>query len=122
MAQAFEEWLEQTDSMRSAIESHAESPLPADASERHAEIELAIKMQNDAELMLADCEFFLTRETEKAMLCIRENFPDYTAKEREVSIRAHVSGLQRIADKLAASGRTMKSRLYAAMNANRSNI
>jgi len=113
---SFDEWLEQTDGIRAKLEAHSATPLPVDAGERHMELEKSIAYEDYAAVLVADIEFYVTMETEKAYMNLR---PDLTAKTGEVIVKAKVASLVRLKAKIAATAKTMHSRMIASMSENR---
>ena len=114
------EWLEATQSRRTELLAYAKSPLPVDISERHADLDMAIRAEDDLGQLLSDAESFLAQYTAQAVLAMREKYSDLSAKERELMIKAEVKDIRRVVDGIDVTSRTVKSRIFAILNANRS--
>lgn len=116
----FLEWLDSTDNLRACLMDYAKSPLPADASERHADMDRAIQNGDDAGRLVADAEGYLIQAIAQAVMEARRLHPDLNSKEREAIVKDSVRHVQRLVDGLAVTDRSIKSRQFAMMNAGRS--
>lgn len=113
------EWLTATGERRGELETYAKSPLPRDASERHADIETAIQSADDSGRLLADLESYLSQAKAQAMFSALEKYPDLNARERDLVIRSEVRAIKRIVDGMHVTDRTIKDRIFSSLNANR---
>lgn len=118
----FEEWVESTQHRRDELDAYGRSPLPADVSERHQDIENAIRNCDDISRIKADAESLLSQAKAQAMFAAMRNHPDFTAKEREIVIKDSIRGLQRLVDGISVTHQTIKSRIFASLNANRAGL
>lgn len=114
------EWLEQTRARREELDAYGRSPLPTDAGERHMDLEAAIQNGDDAGRLRADAESFLSQYLAQAVMKFSQRRDEFTADERKALVRDSVRDIQRLVDGLTVTERTIKSRIFAAMNANRS--
>lgn len=88
--------------------------------DRDHSLDFIIQAESDSANLLIDGELFLTQAQAQAVLSIRDKYPDLTSRERGVMERAEVAKLQRVVDGLQVVARTLASRRFATMNANRS--
>lgn len=116
----FVEWLEATETLRGSLMEYAKSPLPADPGERHMDMDKAIQNGDDSGRLLADAEGYLIQAIAQAVMEARRLHPDLNAKEREAIVKDAVRGIQRVVDGIAVTDRSIKSRIFAMMNAARS--
>jgi hypothetical protein len=115
-----EEWLEQTEAQRTKLYEYGRSALATEAGERHLDMDKAIQNADDAGRLRADAESFLSQALAKAVLKYSAKRDEFTAEERNKLVRNEVRDIQRLVDGLAVTERTIKNRIYAVMNANRS--
>jgi len=115
-----ESWLESTQTRRDGLDSFAVSAMPV-FEFRERDIEKAIAWGHDAGKLLADAEEFLTKAKAQAMYSALAD-ERLSAKDRDLSIRSSVSGIQRLVDGLGVCNRTIQNRIYATMNARRSTL
>jgi hypothetical protein len=80
----------------------------------------AIQNADDCGRLLADAESFLSQAKAKAVLAMIDDYGDLTARDREILVKNEVRGVQRLVDGIAVTERTIRSRLFSSMNANRS--
>ncbi len=111
------EWLSSTQERRDDLDTYSRSPIPTD---RSADTDKAIENAHDAGNLLADAECYLAFEKDKELLTLLEK--DLTSKDREVFLKSHVRGIQKVVDKLAVTVRSINARPYILMNANRSRL
>ena len=116
----FEDWLEQTQKKRDELAEYGRSPLPADASERHHDLDRSIQFSDDASRLLADADSYLSQADALAVFQARDKHPDLTAGERRVIAKNAVRDIQRLVAGLETTNRTIKSRIITNLNANRS--
>ena len=114
------EWLTQTQTRRDELAEYGASPLPLEAGERHMDLEKAIQNGDDAGRLLADIQSFLTQATAQAVLDVRSSFDQLGADERKLLVKNKVRDIQRIADGLAVTQSSIRSRIFSTLNANRS--
>ncbi len=114
------EWLEQTQEHRDCLANYGRSPMTTDAGERQLDIDKAIQNSDEIGRLKADADAFLTQHTAQAWLEVCKKYEEHPAKVREILVRDRVRDLQRIVDGIEITERTIKNRIYAAMNANRS--
>lgn len=119
MNKEFLDWLTQTQAKRDSLCEYGLSQVPQDGIERGQDMDRAISMCDNACRLLADAESFLTHAKAQAVLSIKEKYPDFTARERERLEADTVKDVQRIYDGLEITTRTIKSRIFSAMNKNR---
>lgn len=113
-------WLEQTESKRNELYDYGRSPLPCDIGERHNDIERAIQNSDDAKRLQSEAESYLTQARAQALFAVLHEYPDLSAKDREIVIKDRVRDLQRLVDGLTTTSRTIRDRIYSTLNANRS--
>ena len=116
----FEEWLVKYNPRMAALYAYAKSPLPNDIGERHVDIEKGIHMGDEAGRLLADADSYLTNRTAQAILTCRDLNPDLNADERRAMVKDAVRKEKRLVDGLEVTAQTIKDRIYAHLNANRS--
>ena len=116
------EWLTSTQERRDELDAYGKSPLPADAGERHADIEKAIQSADDSGRLLADAESYLTQAEALAVFSVRKDHPEITAREREIVARAVVRDVQRLVEGVRTTNRTINQRIFVIQNANRSRL
>lgn len=116
----FESWLEQTQAKRDELAEYGRSPMNTDAGERILDMDKAIQNSDDAGRLRADAEAYLTQYMAQAWLEVCKKYEDHPAKVREVLVKDRVRDIQRIVDGISITERTIKNRIYAAMNQNRS--
>lgn len=116
------EWLTSTQEKREELDTFGKSALPADAGERHVDMELSIQHSDDAGRLLADAKSYLTQAYAQAMFAARKEHPDLTAKEREIVIEDSVRHVQRLIDGICVTVKTLNNRIYTMMNQNRSKL
>jgi hypothetical protein len=108
-----EEWLTSTAEKREALFAYAKSEPPIDQDE-------AIQNEAEAAILRADAEWYLTQETARQTLLVAKEYDALSADERRVMVKAKVADIKRLVDSLAVVVQTIKSRVYSAMNQNRS--
>ena len=113
------EWLEKNSALMGKLIEHIKSPMPDSFESRLNEVESDIKLKDEAERLLADCETFLTQETARAILEVRSKHPDLNSEERKAFVKLSVRDVQRIHDGIEVSCRGIKDRMIACLNANR---
>jgi len=118
---SFPDWLTSTQEVRDALDAFARSTLPADASERHADMDKSIQSADDAGRLLADSESYLSLAKAQALMALLQR-DDLNAKDRDTLLRSDVRGVQRIVDGLAVTERSIRNRIFVGMNANRSRL
>lgn len=118
----FEDWLSQTQQRRDELDAYARSPLPKDISERHADIDMSIQNSDDCGRLLADAEGYLAHAKAQAMYAVTEKDPDISSKKMEIIIKDEIRNIQRIADGISVTSSTIRARIFAGMNANRSGL
>lgn len=116
----FEDWIVSTQERRDELADYGKSPLPADVGERHMDIQKAIAAADDAERLLADMDSFVTQFEAQAIMTVRQGNPGLTADDRRKLVKDAVRDVQRLRDGVAVTARTIRSRIYAIQNANRS--
>lgn len=114
------DWLDKTQKRRDELAEYGKSPLPTDSGERHLDMDTAIQNADDAGRLRADAEAYLAQALAQAVLKYSKKRDEFTAEERRVLARNDVSDIQRLVDGLSITERTIKNRIYAVMNANRS--
>lgn len=115
------EWLASTQEARDALDAFARSPLPADASERHADMDKAIQSADDSGRLLADSESYLSLAKAQALMALLQR-DDLNAKDRDTLLRSEVRGVQRLVDGLAVTERSIRNRLFVSMNQSRARL
>jgi hypothetical protein len=83
-------------------------------------MDAAIQSADDCGRLLADAQSYLSQAKAQAMLAVLDEYEDLSAKEREFVIKDRVRKIQRLCDGLEVTERTLRSRLFSSMNANRS--
>lgn len=119
---SLEDWLISTQEKRDELDAYARSPLPKDISERHGDMDMAVRGSDDAGRLLADAEGFLTQYRAKAMFEALKKYSDLTSKEREFVVRDEVRMVQRLVDGMSVTYRLIHDRIYINQNANRSRL
>jgi hypothetical protein len=114
------QWLDSVQERIDALYAYAKTPLPAGPEERHLDMDMAIQSADDCGRLLADAESFLSQAKAKAVLAMIDDYGDLTARDREILVKNEVRGVQRLVDGIAVTERTIRSRLFSSMNANRS--
>lgn len=118
--QDLNDWLIGTQAARDALVRYCQSPLPNDIGQRHIDVELAIQNRDDAGRLLAELNEFLSHELARETIRIKNDCPGYSADERKLLVRDSVRHVQMLADVLSVTSTTIKERIYANLNANRS--
>lgn len=116
----FDDWLDQTDALRTKLYNFGKSPLPIEPGHRHLDMDAAIQSADDAGRLLADLDSYLTQHTAQAVLEVKKQYEDNSADERKILVKDRVRGIQLIRDAMAITQRTIRDRLYTSMNTNRS--
>jgi hypothetical protein len=100
--QDFPAWLASTSVQREALFTYAKSEMPDDPVLISGDIDKAIRAEYAAGMQLVDCDFFLTGETAKAALAVREEpkNADLSAKERDILVKVSVRDIVRLRDSL----------------------
>lgn len=117
-----DQWLEAFSPRFAALYAYAKSPLPNDPGERSVDIESAIHHGDEAGRLKADAESYLTQAMAQAVLTCKDLNPGLTANERKLLVKDGVRKIQRLVDGLTVTERSIKDRIYAAFNANKSRM
>jgi len=116
----FTEWIEQTQARRDELVELCRSQIDTDSGVRHGDLDRSIQNADDAGRLRADAEAFLVQATAQAVLAYSKRRDEFTADERKALVRDSVRDVQRLVDGLTVTERTIKNRIYALMNLNRS--
>jgi hypothetical protein len=117
---SLDDWLTSVQDRIDALYAYGKTPLPAGPEERHLDMDAAIQSADDCGRLLADAQSYLSQAKAQAMLAVLDEYEDLSAKEREFVIKDRVRKIQRLCDGLEVTERTLRSRLFSSMNANRS--
>jgi hypothetical protein len=110
---SIDEWLVSTEEVRQKLFAYARSEPPVDQ-------DTAIQNESEACALRDDAAWYLTQETAKETLAVAKEHSDLASAERAKVVKARVASIQRLVDGLSVVAQTIRSRIYSAMNQNRS--
>ncbi|MDE2099523.1 MAG: hypothetical protein KGL39_19885 [Patescibacteria group bacterium] len=113
------EWLEQTSEARAKLLTYSKTRLPADATERHLDMDELLQNEHDAYVLLEEAKSFAIEAEAVATQKIRRDYSDYTAGERRVMVKREIKNVVELVAGLSILARTLSSRRFAEMNAAR---
>lgn len=114
-----EEWLDSTQQRREQLEAFCRTKMPIGISSSE-EMDEVIQATDDAGRLLADADGYLILETARSIFEVKKKHGDLAADERKQIVKDKVREVKRLVDGLSVTHTTLKSRLFAIMNHNKS--